>query len=201
MLPELNKELFELLNSKSMYGAKSPVFGRLGLMASELDSIEDQLGLNLPTDMRFLLENLDDSENLNFSWKNFALEKYENSIEWVVSGIEFDIENNGTWLNRWGDRPNDLSEAKGILREDFKSWPRLVPVFGHRFLVVDPCSPNNPVFSIMQTDIICYGANLGAYLKNDFFEKSDDAKDWTPTKVVPIWNDFVVRTEGFLKEG
>ena len=87
------------------------------------------------------------------------------------------------------------------MREDFKSWPRLVPVFGHRYLVVDPCEPGNPVFSIMQTDIIYYGTNLGEYLTYEFLTPNTDKVYTTPEKHIPIWHDFAVRREGFLVEG
>jgi hypothetical protein len=198
MTIELNSELFDLLNSNNPFGPRSPIFGAQGLKSSELGMIEEQLGFDLPNDMKFLLENLDDSNNLNFSWKNFDIKMYEKSIERIISGIEFDIENNGTWLSRWGDRPMNMAEAKSIVREDFKLWPRLVPVFGHRYLAVDPCLSNNPIFSVMQTDIICYGANLGAYLCNEFLEQSEKTEDWTPQKVIPVWHDFAYQTEGFL---
>ena len=41
--------------------------------------------------MRFLLNHLDDSKNEGFSWKAFELQAYEEMIEWVKTGIEFDI--------------------------------------------------------------------------------------------------------------
>jgi len=84
------------------------------------------------------------------------------------------------------------------MREDFKSWPRLVPVLGHRYLTVYPCSSNNPVFSIWQTDIIYYGTNLGAYLTNEFLNRDWISERWTSDKIIPIWHDFAVRTEGFI---
>jgi hypothetical protein len=35
-------------------------------------------------------------------------------------------------------------------------------------LAAEPCRPGNPVFSIVQTDIIYYGADLAHYLVNEF---------------------------------
>lgn len=187
---ELNAELFKRLNAAKGHKSKSLQFGKKGLTPTELDAIEGKLGFRFPNDMRFLLENLHDPKQVFFPWKNFKLKSYKKSIEWILSGIEFDIEHNSTWLSRWGERPSNLKDAKAIMREDFANWPRLVPISGHRYLVVDPCITNNPVLSIWQADIICYGSTLGAYLVNEFIKQSNSPEDWRPNRNIPIWSDL-----------
>jgi hypothetical protein len=46
--------------------------------------------------------------------------------------------------------------------------PRLIPVFGHRYLLAEPCQTGNPVLSIYQTDVVVYGADLRCYLLAEF---------------------------------
>lgn len=101
-------------------------------------------------------------------------------------------------MTGWGKRPDNVDDAKSIMRRDFATWPRLVPLFGHRFLVVDPCKSGNPVFSIMQTDIIYYGSNLGIYLINEFLGRRPEREDWFPEEYIPIWHDLAAQSEGFL---
>jgi hypothetical protein len=56
----------------------------------------------------------------------------------------------------------------------------------------EPYRSGNPVFSIMQTDIIYYGANLPHYLLNEFVDR-DYALHTQEQDIqkVPIWSDLV----------
>jgi hypothetical protein len=79
--------------------------------------------------------------------------------------------------------------ALNIARKDFETWPKLLPISGHRFLAAEPCRPGNPVFSIMQTDIIYYGADLAHYLVNEFIDH-DYALHTNPQEIqkIRIWS-------------
>ena len=121
----------------------------------------------MPSDFSYLLRNVRDDGDVFFPWSKFTAAKYKEHIEWVLNGIEFDVDANNLWLHRWGERPTELSDALVIVRTDFAKWPRLLPIYGHRFLAAEPCTPGNPVFSIKQTDIIYYGSNLAHYLINE----------------------------------
>ena len=189
----LGPELFALLNKKQWVGNQKPViYGNGGLSPTELDNIESALGFPLPPDFRYLLANIRDDDGVLFPWKNFDKQKYDQTIEWVWEGIAFDIENNAEWMeDRWGVRPKSPSERLAIARKDFESWPRLLPVYGHRFLPATPCKDGNPVFSIMQTDIIYYGANLAHYLANEFIDQDRDLHVNKPDiRHIPIWSEF-----------
>src|SRR5262249_52882546 len=126
-------------------------------------------------------------------------------VTWVFQGIEFDIRQ-GLWLKRWGTRPKSMSDALETARSDFVSWPKLLPVYGHRFLAADPCRSDNPVFSIMQTDIIYYGSNLAHYLMEEFVDTSTPGAYERNTYEqdihrVEIWSDLVERNPDFLIPG
>jgi hypothetical protein len=189
---ELGPELFELLNSKQRVGNQVPViYGARGLTAEQVASVEVQLGFRMPDDFAYLFQNLQDPGRVLFPWSEFDKRKYDEKIEWVLRGIEFDIEKNGLWLERWGNKPDTLSAALDIARKDFVTWPKLLPIYGHRFLAAQPCRSGNPIFSIMQTDIVYYGADLAHYLLNEFVDH-DYALHTHAQKIrrIEMWSDF-----------
>jgi len=167
---KLGPELFELLNAKQRVGNPPPVYGVPGLSPAEIASIEAQLRFPLPADFVYLFQNIRDPGRVFFPWSDFKKQDYDDSIRWILQDIEFDIEHNKFWMDRWGKRPSALSAALDIARKDLETWPKLLPISGHRFLAAEPCCPGNPVFSIKQTDIIYYGANLAHYLVNEFVD-------------------------------
>jgi len=164
---KLGPELFELLNAKQRVG----IYGVPGLSSAEIGSIEAQLGFRLPADFVYLLQHHRDPGRVFFPWSNFRKREYDERIHWVLQGIEFDIDHNKFWMDRWGKRSATLSAALDIARKDFETWPKLLPIHHHRFLTAEPCRPGNPVFSIMHTDIIYYGADLAHYLLNEFVDQ------------------------------
>lgn len=87
---------------------------------------------------------------------------------WLWEGLQFDVEHNVLWLDSWGERPANLDDQKQRVRALVLAAPKLIPIFSHRYLLAEPCIANNPVFSIYQSDIIIYGANLHDYLIHEF---------------------------------
>lgn len=83
-------------------------------------------------------------------------------------GLEFDVEHNDLWLDSWGDRPASLGEQQQRVHDLVLAAPKLIPIIGHRYLLAEPYAPNNPVFSVYQSDIIIYGANLYSYFIAEF---------------------------------
>jgi hypothetical protein len=190
---QLGPELFQLLNGKQWVGNKAPVvYGARGLSSAQIASIEDQLGFRMPDDFAYLFGNLRDPGGVLFPWLDFDKRRYDEKIAWVLQGIEFDIEWNHLWIERWGKKPDTLSAALKVAKEDFETWPKLLPIYSHRFLVAEPCCEGNPVLSIMQTDIIYYGADLSHYLQNEFVEQNY-AFHVSAQKIrrVDVWSDFV----------
>lgn len=186
----LDDRLFQYLNAHQSVGNKKPpVYGQGGLSPAKVDLIEECLGIGLPSDFKQLLMNVIDPDEVLFPWANFSLDQYNQRIEWIWSGIEFDIEMNGVWLSRWGVQPASLSKSKSTARKDFETWPKLLPIYGHRFLAAEPCKPGNPVFSIMQTDIIYYGSNLADYLVHEFCGWNEEHHAPTP-RAIDVWSDF-----------
>lgn len=92
----------------------------------------------------------------------------EGLLEWVVGGLQFDVEYNELWAPSWGPKSATIDEQTSRLRELVEAAPKLVPVFGHRCLVGESTVAANPVLSVWQADIIVYGADLRDYLLHDF---------------------------------
>ncbi len=154
--------------------------------------IESELCLRLPDDMKFLMGNVLELDSGSSPWSTLDRVTYEEQIDRVLQGILFDVEHANLWLRRWGSQPRSLESAQNIARQDFASWPKLFPVFG-RFLAVQPNQNDNPIFSVMQSDIICYGANLAHYLLHEFGETRDydeNTAAQSPRHDDGIWSDF-----------
>src|SRR5262245_17285956 len=192
-MPNLGPELFELLNAKLHVGNMTPViYGVPGLSPAGIASIEAQLGFPLPDDFAYLFQNIRDPGRVFFPWVSFKKQDYDDRIRWILQGIEFDIEHAKFWMDRWGRRPSALSAALDIARKDFETWPKLLPISGHRFLAAEPCCPGNLVFSIKQTDIVYYGANLAHYLVHEFVDH-DNARHTRAQEIrkIRLWSDLV----------
>ena len=139
-----------------------------GLSQTEIQHLEEKYKFRFPPDLReFLLFALPTSKGF-LNWREAGEGKIVESLAWPYMGICFDIEQNGFWLEEWGERPSSLGEAFEIARKAVEDAPTLIPINGHRYLPARPNEAGNPVFSIYQTDIIYYGANLEDYLENEF---------------------------------
>ena len=193
----LGPHLFRRLNLEQWVGNQMPViYGKGGLSSEQISRIQLQLGFRLPDDFVYLLKNIRDPGGVLFPWENFKKREYDEMIAWVRHGVEYDVQHNNLWLERWGERPNSQPAALEIARADFATWPKLLPIHSHRFLAAEPLRVGNPVFSIMQTDIIYYGANLQHYLAHEFLRGRYHSADYNThtygqkIRRVDVWSDF-----------
>lgn len=102
----------------------------------------------------------------------------------------FDVEQHVFWSPEWGDRPTDSAEAVDVCKRAFMRVPKLIPIYGHRYIPEQPCEAGNPVFSVYQTDIIVYGECLQEYFKLEFGEKSYEEIDFDSVKKVRFWSSL-----------
>lgn len=86
-----------------------------------------------------------------------------------VAGLLFDVVNNGFWPASWGSRPADPEVAAQRALARLLEWPRLVPLFGHRYLPPGPYASPSPVLSVVQSDVIRYGCDLLQWVRREFF--------------------------------
>lgn len=182
-----------------------------GLADTEIRAIEERLSLSFPPDYRLFLRRLhttdrpmvgarltDDGRlDLELSWgiTNWSVDEdpIRGARGRLVEGFMFDVEAGGLWKHAWGARPESEDERRRRVADVIAAAPRLIPIHGQCYLVADPCKAGNPVVSIVQSDVVAYGANLREYLISTF--------DWTPNtdfvrgheaaQDIPFWGEFV----------
>ncbi len=78
--------------------------------------------------------------------------------------------------------------------------PKLIPVFGHRYLLAEPCAAGNPVLSIYQSDMVIYAVDLYDYFLVEFGELIGERNighsrltqvKYAAYQTIPFWGDFL----------
>lgn len=139
-----------------------------GLTMEELIAVESRYEFSFPPDLRsFLSFALPVGERFP-NWREIDSPYLVDAFRRPLEGLLFDVEHNSLWFPSWGPRPVDDATAFEQLRQLVRSAPKLIPIQGHRYMPCLPASSDNPVLSIHQSDIICYGLNLEDYFKNEY---------------------------------
>ncbi|MBB5871838.1 hypothetical protein F4553_005217 [Allocatelliglobosispora scoriae] len=154
-----------------------------GLTEVELDAIEARYGFVFATDHRAMLRaGLPHGRGWP-DWRDGDPDELADRLRRPVEGVLFDVEEDIFWHPTWGDRPTLTADAVRVARRELASAPQLVPVYGHRYLPGVAGSSGHPVISVMQTDVIVYAQDLGAYLRG---ERSGDAR-----VTAAFWRDLI----------
>ncbi len=172
--------------------------GRLwaeGYTQSELDAAQEKYDLVFPPDLVTLFR--DRRPVLGWDWRTD--EKHiRQMLGWPFESILFDVEN-GLWWPDWGASPEVPAARAEALAEILRNAPKLIPLFGHRYLPAEPHEAGNPVFSVYQTDVIYYGTDLDDYFEREF--NHQDRPLPQPTKRIRFWSDLVDRNGTFKFPG
>ena len=159
-----------------------------GLAEEHVAAVEQDWALRFPPDYRLFLKHLHTvdrpmkcREGRNAASDMPTLRDAPSFYNWLTegdilrdrlddlaTGLEFDVEEAGLWRPAWGTRPATAGARAQRVRALVDAAPRLIPVFGHRYLLAEPCRPGNPLFSIVQSDLIIYGADLQTYFLTEF---------------------------------
>lgn len=139
-----------------------------GLSADELRAVEARFGFAFADDHRELLMAALPVGARWVDWRGGADDELAARLAAPLDGVLFDVELGGFWPGSWGPRPIGDAEALATARRRLADWPRLVPIYGHRYLAAAPSPAGAPVFSVVQTDVIIYGADLLDYLRREF---------------------------------
>ena len=161
-----------------------------GLSDQEVAEVEERYGFSFPPDLRSLLQTALPVSDRFPNWRSGAADDLERRMAWPAEGIAFDVENNQFWLTAWGTRPSDLAEALAVAQAKVAEAPSLIPVYSHRYLPDEPAEAGNPVFSVYQTDIIHYGADLLSYLEAEFGIETSGPRAQAP-RPIRFWGDLV----------
>jgi len=139
-----------------------------GLTDAEVERAQQQFEIRFPPDLReFLQIGLPRGPQFP-DWRSGEQGRLRDWLDVPRRGILFDVEYNDYWHPDLNARPCMLEDALSVASEGVRAAPRLVPVFGHRMIPAEPHEAGNPVFSIHQADIICYGFDLADYLRREF---------------------------------
>ena len=122
-----------------------------GMTAVELEAAEARFAFTFPPDLRAFLAFALPTGGSAPTWRDLENPGLIRTMGWPLEGMCFDIENNVFWPDEWGERPVELAEAFEIARGHVALAPKLIPVFGHRYLPDRPATAGNPVFSVYQT--------------------------------------------------
>jgi len=159
-----------------------------GYTQAELDAAQAKFGLVFPPDLVALLR---DRRPLGgHAWTDEVA--IGRMLAWPFDGLLFDVENNGLWWPEWGERPAGPERRKEVLRSIISRAPKLIPLISHRYLPEQPHESGNPVFSVYQSDVIYYGADLADYFEREF--GGWNCRPWpSQIKHIPFWSDLVER--------
>jgi hypothetical protein len=172
-----------------------------GMSNKEIVLAEEKYGIRFPPDLREFLQIALPLSQPNSGWFpswRFAIagdeeshQKIVASLEWPADGIYFDIERCGFWMEEeWGTRPSEVDQAKNVARQKVEEAPRLIPIFSHRYIPSEPNTPGNPVFSVYQTDIIHYGADVVPNLEAEFLGGALP-QDISTVRPIRFWSRLV----------
>jgi hypothetical protein len=157
-----------------------------GLTPSDVRTIEEILDVAVPPDLVTWWEvGLPQGEEWpNWREPTVALARAQ---AWIEGAFETDILRGRIWLESWGAKPTQPRDALAVALDVVRSWPPLLPVYGHRFLPTFPAEAGNPVISIWEArDSTIFGNDLASYFHLEF--KVPQPR-WSTTfpRSVPKW--------------
>ncbi len=161
-----------------------------GLSAEEMAAAEQRFRFIFPDDLRrFLAYCLPIGRGCP-NWRYPDDNALADSMAGPLEGICFDVQHNAFWLSEWGAKPTDQDAAFALVAKHVESAPKLIPIFGHRYIPDRPSIAGNPVFSVHQTDIIYYGVDLENYLHNEYHTYFGTPRYQLPGKIreIEFWS-------------
>lgn len=169
-----------------------------GMASGQISSVERAYGFNFPTSLADFYScgvPMSKSPLSDFpDWWNFDSQNISDIKKWISAPMEnlrSDVRD-GFWLNVWGERPENVDDALAVFDSLAEKAPKLIPVYGHRYIPVIEGVDDPPVISAVGQDIIYYGCNLSNYMKNEFIDFTEPID---PDKIIriPFWSDIIER--------
>lgn len=158
-----------------------------GLTDAEFAAIEREFGFTFAADHHdFLAAGLPTGRGWP-DWRGPDRAALRERLAGPVEGVLFDVAENDFWYEGWGRRPVSSEEAVAAARKYLLTVPRMVPVFGHRYLPAG--ISHHPVLSMYQTDIIYYGNDLTDWVRHEFSLGAPSTVQARAT--VPFWRDLL----------
>lgn len=135
------------------------------------------------------------------NWRHRDETKIRERLTWPLESALFDVRVANFWLRTWPARPESLDGALAVASEQIAKVAPLVPIYAHRYIPSIPDEARNPVFSVYQTDVIYYGADLEDYFEDEFFDQQNTfhkagGTRLKKTRFVPFWSDLAYGLNG-----
>jgi hypothetical protein len=167
-----------------------------GLLEDELQQIENVYGFTFDKDHRELLALVTPLVDSWPDWRAGMTEQMKRSLAWPADGVIWDAHNNDFWPNAWGRKPKHPDELDAAILQQLAQVPKLVPLFGHRFMAAGPSQGGAPVFSVYQTDVVYYGENLPSYMAHEL----DIPKRYETgiQRKIPFWSNLAESDRRFV---
>jgi hypothetical protein len=165
----------------------------MGYSHREIDDIQERWNLRFPPDLidLLLLHRPLVHGPASFDWLLTDTAVIQDRLDWPFEGFWFDVAHNGVWWPTWGSKLANDEEQRERLKTVLAEAPKLIPLFGHRYIPDEPCESGNPVFSVYQTDVIYYGANLLDWLERE--SGTFNMNPWPQVKEIRFWSEAVER--------
>lgn len=164
----------------------------MGLTVEEISKIEEIYAIKFPKCLKEFLMMAMPISNGFYNWRNFNLDNVMFIKEIINRPIEDvdELAEEVYWCDEWGEEPENEKDIARIVRERLKSAPRLIPIYGHRYIPIIP-EDNPPIISIHGVDIIYYGENLEDYFKVEFGGKKQGEIEFKNIKPIPFWSEIL----------
>ena len=163
-----------------------------GLTVEEIAKIEGIYIIEFPRSRKeFLMMVVPISKGF-FNWRNLNQDNVMFIKKIINRPIEdvYEFAEEVYWCDDWGKEPENEIDIALIVTKLLKSAPKLIPVYGHRYIPMIP-EDNPPIISIHDIDIIYYGQNLEDYFKVEFGGKEQGKIEFKNINPVPFWSDIM----------
>jgi hypothetical protein len=160
-----------------------------GMTDEEIRRAEETFNFVFPPDLRQLLQTFLPISDGFPDWREGKVRDLLDWLDEPIEGICFDVEENAFWVDSWGERPGDIDDAIEEARRHVTRQPLLIPIFSHRFLPAQPVSDGNPVFSVVQSDVLRYGDDLEDYFQKEF-EVPRSSPQPFQAKRIAFWSEL-----------
>jgi hypothetical protein len=164
-----------------------------GLTDSEIATAEARFEIRFPEDLRDVLQHALPVEDGWPNWRSGPFNYIDERLRWPTEGILFDVEHNAFWAQAWGERPTDVTAALELADTKLHHVPKLIPVYSHRYLPVDPPASGLPVISVYQTDLVVYHRSIDALFRMNRIGKLEIDMSYRPLedmeilRRIPFW--------------
>lgn len=163
-----------------------------GLSDVEVQAAEDRFGFHFPPDLRRFLQSALPTGKRFPNWRELDSTELLRQVQGPIDGCLFDVRNNVFWMESWDPRPQSADEAEEKAAVHLTAAPKLIPIYGHRYICEVPNAEGNPVLSVSQTDIIYYGSDLADYLRREFFSTAAERRVGISGADVPFWSEVMI---------